>query len=147
MREIKFRAWDECRKKMFYSLFEWDDNYSESFQFINGVLKAFVTHDPNPHVAGNGEEIVTYECPVMEFSGLLDKHGVEIYEGDIYKDADFSYIIDFGEYEFEGDVWFGMHSRCISDTYNHCGPLCKEDNHVIEVVGNRFQHPELLNEK
>ncbi|KHO13109.1 hypothetical protein OA78_0855 [Latilactobacillus curvatus] len=71
----------------------------------------------------------TNEVELMQYTGLKDMNGVEIYEGDILQDPD-----DEGFcYEVEYD--YGRFS---------CG-----DNDLIDclgcnVVGNRFDNPELL---
>jgi uncharacterized phage protein (TIGR01671 family) len=56
MREIKFRAWDASTKQMF-----------ENVQNSNGFDSWL--HQP--------------DCTVMQYTGLKDKNGKEIYEGDI----------------------------------------------------------------
>ena len=62
MREIKFRAWDETEKYMY----NWEN-------LINQNLKNIFT--------------ITEQCGyvLMQYTGLLDKNGKEIYEGDIVK--------------------------------------------------------------
>lgn len=63
-REIKFRAWNEKHKEMVYwdGFFEIDDDYC---------------------CAGDHPIYNLSEVPVMQYTGLKDKNGKEIYEGDI----------------------------------------------------------------
>ena len=69
MREIKFRFWDNDIKKMFYDIEEIEYRYdcvvvSDGFEIQTLVLS---------------------EVKQMQYTGLKDKNGKEIYEGDILK--------------------------------------------------------------
>jgi len=111
MREIKFRAWDG--KKMFnvdvlaISPCRWDSSGT-------GISLAF-----QPHIK------------VMQYTGLKDRHGKEIYEGDIIVHQNFprnKALVEFREGAF------------------YAGNVLLSHNHfsAIEVVGNTYENPELL---
>ncbi len=126
MRQIKFRAWDKEKEKMFVPV---------RLTFIKGI--AGVTHaigdrDVNPK---------SNDYVVMQFTGLLDKNGKEIYEGDVLK-GKLSYSnddgSDAGSEETIGKVeWdrIGWYCR-VTDFYNAPSNA--------EVIGNIYENPELL---
>lgn len=97
MREIKFRAWDKEKKEMFNDI--WIDG-----NFINMP-----------------------EYIVMQFTGLKDKNGKEIYEGDIVKNIDRVFEVTFK------DGYFSI-------IHNKKGLL------YCEVIGNKYENSELLKE-
>ena len=105
-REIKFRAWDNIQKKMF------------------GDLK--VIYLPQK------EEYGTF---LMQFTGLFDKNGKEIYEGDVVKfnnegeDKQSQIYWDSDAWSFKGKYYYGEVVVSWSD---------------VEVIGNVYKNPELL---
>jgi uncharacterized phage protein (TIGR01671 family) len=115
MREIKFRAWDKKLNKMFIP------NHIDQ-----GVVVVDVRHED---INGFGTHEEEYPNPyeLMQFTGLKDKNGKEIYEGDIVKYKD-KLTLDEHIIEFENGR-FGY-------------PMA--DYKFYEVIGNIYESPELL---
>jgi hypothetical protein len=118
MREIKFRAWNKDYKKMFYM---------ESWNRVNvGNIIDFLCELYNGE---GGEELI-----LMQFTGLKDKNGKEIYEGDIVKN-------EFGKIEVVGDM-----------TGTGCSPFIRFPEYrcwyhrECEIIGNIYQNQELVSE-
>lgn len=75
-----------------------------------------------------------YNDTVMQFTGLLDRNGKEIYEGDITSELG---IIEWGNDESA----FLVSEKNNRSIKNH---LWTQMIHPIEIIGNRFENPELL---
>ena len=125
MREIKFRAWCLDHKCMD------DDFYIRS----SGVVyeSANRTYDtPNIEIEENPNLIV------MQFTGLQDKNGVDIYEGDVVKKESNICEVIFSKkaakfcVRLPSHQWHGV----VKKVYSISG---------VEVIGNIYQNPELIN--
>ena len=121
MRDIKFRAWCETEKHMY----NWNN-------LLNQNLKNIFT--------------ITKSCGynLMQYTGLKDKNGKEIYEGDIIEWTTHSgHKYKFSvKYSNKYAQYIIVNTKGISMEYEPLG-----DFENIEVIGNIYDNPELLEEK
>lgn len=153
-RVIKFRAWDISiptyaesmeNKKASGQMVGWD-YVKQSSYLLDGI---------------NGK------YPIMQFTGLLDKHGKEIYEGDIFK-QEVLMVQDGGNRHNDGTYWITCVHVVVfnTDKSRFCGKyeftrLNKKSSSIdysrftnrsgfvdldrnIEVIGNIYQNEELI---
>lgn len=88
----------------------------------------------------------TYNDTVMQFTGLLDRNGKEIYEGDIVKTGNMLGSVDWGEVfvDFGGEGHgedFGNVITYVVKTKSAPEAL---SNLLVEILGNIYEHKELL---
>jgi len=131
MREIKFRAWDEEDKWMGeVTTIDFDENFC--------YIKTRHVEDENQFDM-NG-------TPIMQYTGLKDKNGKEIYEGDILKitckfELRKGIEIDVVEW-VDSCISFGCSDWLLYElASNH-----EDGEQEFEVIGNIYENPELLEE-
>lgn len=117
-REIKFRGYSIKENK-------WKYGYLSKYNNKHGISDDM----------GIGDFV--YKESIGEYTGLKDKNGVEIYEGDIIQTKDF---YECGELVFKGEM------EVVKDL-NYYINGCVFIDTSGEVVGNVYENPELLEVK
>ena len=124
MREIKFRAWNKERQKIL-DVFDINFRTPATVQILD---ENYVLYDE------------LFDCvELMQFTGMQDKNGVQIYEGDVVSDHVGIGVVEYSEKRssFRVNYRDGFCKWFID--YNLKGEL-----ESIEVIGNIHQHAHLL---
>lgn len=139
-REIKFRAWSKKHKEMDEGGFGVEQFWGDAL-LLDSPIKDF---EPEDFI-------------FMQYTGLKDKHGKEIYEGDIVTTS-----INESENDYKGEVAFDRGTFCLrSLTLNwnqdrEILTMWKDGLHrwssiehctEMSILGNIHQNPELLKEQ
>lgn len=120
MREIKFRVWDKVEKKMYYP----------ETLISSPWMMSLDGHVYNVYLQQQAQYNWTKRVVVLQYTGLKDKNGKEIWEGDVVKIAD----------NFSGQIfdrlgcWFVEMGKELG-YYPQCD---------TEVIGNIYEKPELV---
>jgi len=130
-RELKFKAWHNERKLMYEFDLMWG-NFNTGGGYIGMIpFGEKLYYGTFFAKKGNRELIDPYNCEIMQFTGLHDLNGKEIYEGDIIRvisEDDILKEIVFSAGEFSA---YEQKSRTYC-TLNNYGTT------LIEVVGNTY---------
>jgi len=138
MREIKFRAWDKSNKKMFYGCtgFEFE---GDGCVYLNVIQADFgASHEPI----------------IEQYTGLKDRNGKDIYEGDViqtyfsFSPGDAGYGVSQSPFVVKWDhkrVAYrakkpktkGLHLLDVVDFF-------QAQSNLYEAIGNIHESPELL---
>jgi uncharacterized phage protein (TIGR01671 family) len=136
-REIKFRVWD-------------GDAMYDATDYPDYTLDTFTTvHKMKPEYRRLLDRFT-----LMQYTGLKDRNGREIYEGDIVRwghiEGGEEDPVRIAEVRIDPDIQFVAHN--IPSSYRdkdchvfHYGTFAYRDTHNwLDIIGNVFQHPELI---
>ncbi|WP_353891476.1 YopX family protein [Latilactobacillus sakei] len=130
MREIKFRAWDKENKAFMPS---------EGYAICDGDVMGL-------RYGNEMEDVLTDQIELMQYTGLKDMYGRDIYEGDVVN-------VTWSRDDTEGENYAiaydpnndGYSAFDFVDWYEDMNGLsCAYIDGQITVIGNGFENPELL---
>lgn len=123
-REIEFRAWLKYKKEMVGVT---TIDFKKRCVFID---KPYFPKIPEFY----GTALLFDQIELMQYTGLKDKNGVKIFEGDIVKTPTRKGKIQF--------IWSGWYFHTDKDGFVELHDVTD----IIEVIGNIYENKELLNE-
>ncbi|MFY4480778.1 YopX family protein [Latilactobacillus sakei] len=120
MREIRFRAYIKDEGRLLnVNLIDFDDEYVRVWD----------------EYGENEEECFLKDCELMQYTGLKDGNDTEIYEGDIViRIDDSSDKVSLVKYMDSGARF----------TANRVSMYQPDERRNYQIIGNKFQNPELL---
>lgn len=153
MREIKFRMWDKETEAMYLQ---------EQFAIAGNGLIVFAFDDTRLEKNTNGFSGYEHvrrknseKVELMQFTGLFDRNGKEVYEGDVVKILYTDWISCSGCHESPKEhmnaiakvkvvIWSVNGFYVSREVGGYAESMIPGRYGFIEVIGNIYQNPELL---
>jgi len=130
-REIKFRAWDKDAKIMYQvEVFNLREGFVSNEKYLGEMINVGSILECHTHC------LPISDVELMQYTGLKDKNGKEIYSGDLLK--------------IEGkpsmcEVFYETPSFKIKGDFEGSYILSRLDSHIrYDVIGNVWENPDLL---
>ncbi|MFW2597765.1 YopX family protein [Aliarcobacter butzleri] len=117
---------------------------------LTNKLGTYIIFEKNPHICSQYHYIEIDEFEVVkketvsQWTGLLDKNDVEIYEGDIVKfipSGEYGKVTTFGKSQNLGIEWENSKTAFFTPMF-YLG--CESE---LEIIGNIYENPELLEQE
>src|SRR5437870_5331032 len=132
MREIKFRTWDTLEKQMLVvEQLNLDDGEVYTEGDVNSLYFRQLPEESEPN------------CVLMQFTGLTDKNGNEIYEGDVLRNTKSKDVFEV-HWDAEMATFEGIDRRERKVGGVTYGPTLFPMSGKLEIIGNIYENPKLL---
>lgn len=131
-REIKFRVWDMISNGWVHGPGRECNLFGEMI-LLGGFMLGISIDKLN-------------SCIALQYTGIKDKGGKEIYEGDIVSSEEATFSINANCKDFVAEVKFGggcFYANCRSGLYEYVD-LLKIKYSDLTIIGNVFETPHLL---
>ena len=134
MREIKFRVWNKATSQWVHRP-GWEVNLFGEMVLLGGFMRGISLLELN-------------DCVICQYTGIKDKHGNEIYEGDILCIPETDPASSLGnsivivEYKYSGFGYIEVGVGRFESLHSIIGE--SEVDNSAEVIGNIFENPEFL---
>lgn len=142
-KEIKFRAWDKETGKMHYVV-----NKPRTEENVDDEL--IIQFSCTGYSARTNKKYIGDEC-LMQYTGLKDKNGKEIFEGDILADnTSYYYTLigwDLSGFKSKSVLKGGLNLNHSMPTFEFKNIIDYDDFARMKIVGNIYENPELLEAK
>lgn len=131
MREIKFRAWDIQNERMVYEPYRFEKAWENELALLDAPYYFYEDWQ-------DVDDGIRRACQIMQYTGLKDKNGKEIYDSDRVKRR--VHLVGGNDYiDYNCEVrWIGWsYALYIAD--KHCWPLDAITAKEVEVIGNIYE--------
>src|SRR5258708_2769658 len=133
MREIKFRAWVKQGGRFREGMHDWQ-SMTDTIELESGFEKSLLRFGTDPEYM---DRVI-----LMQYTGLHDRNGVEIYEGDLVKLTDGNHLERLTVVKWnDSKAEFRFMGR---DVRGHYHKMVERLPRFREVIGNIYESPELL---
>ncbi|PAF19722.1 YopX family protein [Terribacillus saccharophilus] len=150
MRKLKFRAWDKEKNKFFEPTYKAYRGELEDLSIsLTGDLTLRTFDKPAIH-----QSLFPDRFEIEQFTGLKDKNGTEIYDGDIIQFVDFDTTGGHrDDHEYIGlvkdsnglfEVWNSPESEYFGCDGSFILHFISFQDDELEIIGNIHEHSHLL---